>query len=58
MTLYLIFEELEDGKIQKSDLVSFSRNASSMPASKLGLAPGETITLSNAIKANNKKVCK
>ena len=51
MTLYLIFEDLEDGKIQKSDLVAFSRNASSMPASKLGLAPGETITLSNAIKA-------
>ena len=51
MTLYLIFEDLEDGKIQKSDLVTFSQNASSMPASKLGLAPGETITLSNAIKA-------
>ena len=51
MTLYLIFEDLEDGKIQKSDLVAFSRNASSMPASKLGLAAGETITLSNAIKA-------
>ena len=51
MTLYLIFEDLEDGKIQKSDLVTFSRNASSKPASKLGLAPGKKITFSNAIKA-------
>ena len=51
MTLYLIFEDLEEGKIQKSDLIVFSRNASSKPASKLGLVPGEKITLSNAIKA-------
>ncbi|MAT22513.1 MAG: hypothetical protein CML86_03305 [Rhodobiaceae bacterium] len=51
MTLYLIFEDISDGKIQKSDLVTFSRNASSKPASKLGLAPGEKITFSNAIKA-------
>ena len=51
MTLYIIFEDISDGKIQKSDLITFSRNASSKPASKLGLAPGEKITFSNAIKA-------
>ncbi len=51
MTLYLVFEDLKNGKIQQSDLVVFSRNASNMPASKLGLLPGEQITVSNAIRA-------
>ena len=51
MTLYLIFEDLEKRKIQKSDLITFSRNASRKPASKLGIAEGKTISFSNAIKA-------
>lgn len=51
MTLYLIFEDLEKRKIQKSDLITFSRNASRKPASKLGISEGETISFSNAIKA-------
>ncbi|MDG2187072.1 MAG: D-alanyl-D-alanine carboxypeptidase [Hyphomicrobiales bacterium] len=51
MTLYLIFEDINNNKIKKTDLITFSRNASSKPASKLGLSTGETISFSNAIKA-------
>ncbi len=51
MTLYLVFEDLEKRKIQKSDLIIFSRNASRKPASKLGISEGESISVSNAIKA-------
>ena len=51
MTLYLVFEDLEKRKIQKSDLIIFSRNASRKPASKLGISEGGSISVSNAIKA-------
>src|SRR6056300_677464 len=51
MTLYLVFEDLEKRKIQKSDLIIFSRNASRKPASKLGISKGGSISVSNAIKA-------
>ena len=51
MTLYLIFEDLESKRLQKSDLITFSENASRKPASKLGLLPGKSINVSNAIKA-------
>lgn len=51
MTLYLVFEDLQDKKLQKSELIIFSDNASKKPASKLGLSPGESINVSNAIKA-------
>ena len=51
MTLYLVFEDLEKRKIQKSDLIIFSRNASRKPASKLGISERGAISVSNAIKA-------
>jgi len=51
MTLYIIFDDIKNNKIKKSDLIIFSKNASKKPASKLGLSQGETISFNNAIKA-------
>ncbi len=51
MTLYLAFEALEKGRIQQSQKLMVSRRAAGMPASKLGLRRGRTITLEHAILA-------
>ncbi len=51
MTLYLAFEALETGRIQRSQKLMVSRHAARMPASKLGLRRGGTITLEHAILA-------
>ena len=51
MTLYLAFEALEKGRIQQSQKLMISRRAARMPASKLGLRRGGTITLENAVLA-------
>jgi D-alanyl-D-alanine carboxypeptidase len=51
MTLYLTFEALEAGRLKASDLITVSQHAASMAPSHLGLRPGETITVDNAIRA-------
>ena len=51
MTLYLVFDALEDGKIKLSDEIRVSARAASQPPSKLGLAAGQTITVQDAILA-------
>jgi D-alanyl-D-alanine carboxypeptidase len=51
MTLYLLFERLEAGKIKMSTEMSVSPHAASMAPSKLGLKPGETIPVETAIRA-------
>jgi len=51
MTLFLTFEALDDGRIHLNDRVKFSRNAYNQAPSKLGLKPGETISVQNAILA-------
>src|SRR5690348_4139667 len=51
MTLYLLFERLQEGKIHLSSEMEVSAHASAMAPSKLGLKPGQTITVENAIKA-------
>lgn len=51
MTLYLLFEELEAGRLTLDSKLKVSRYAAGMPASKLGLKPGETITVEKAIEA-------
>ncbi|WP_438748891.1 SPOR domain-containing protein [Pararhizobium sp. O133] len=51
MTLYLTFEALEAGKITKNTPVSFSKNASAEPPSKLGVRSGKSITVEQAILA-------
>lgn len=51
MTLYLLFEQLEKGKLQLDSPVTMSAHAASMAPSKLGLRPGQSLTVENAIKA-------
>jgi D-alanyl-D-alanine carboxypeptidase len=51
MTLYLLFEQLEAGKMSLSTPIRISEWAARQSPSKLGLNPGETITVDDAIKA-------
>jgi D-alanyl-D-alanine carboxypeptidase len=51
MTLYLLFERLEAGKIKMSTEMSVSPHAAAQAPSKLGLKPGETISVESAIRA-------
>jgi D-alanyl-D-alanine carboxypeptidase len=51
MTLYMLFEQLETGRLKLSSELPVSREAASQAPSKLGLQPGETIQVEDAIKA-------
>jgi D-alanyl-D-alanine carboxypeptidase len=51
MTLYLLFEQLERGTIAMDTRLRVSAHAASMAPTKLGLDPGDTIAVSDAIKA-------
>ncbi|MBC7132172.1 MAG: D-alanyl-D-alanine carboxypeptidase [Roseovarius sp.] len=51
MTLYVVFEAVENGEIGLDDLVTISRHAASEPPSKLGLRPGQKIRLRYLIRA-------
>jgi D-alanyl-D-alanine carboxypeptidase len=51
MTLYLLFERLEAGKIKLNTEMSVSPHAAAQAPSKLGLKPGETIAVETAIRA-------
>jgi D-alanyl-D-alanine carboxypeptidase len=51
MTLYLLFEQLEKGRIALDTPLQVSANASRQAPSKLGLRPGSTIEVEDAIKA-------
>lgn len=51
MTLYLLFEELEAGKLTLNSKLKISRRAAGQPPSKLGLKAGSTITVEDAIEA-------
>jgi D-alanyl-D-alanine carboxypeptidase len=51
MTLYLLFERLEAGKIKMSTPLKVSAQAAAQAPSKLGLKPGQTIRVDHAIKA-------
>jgi D-alanyl-D-alanine carboxypeptidase len=51
MTLYLLFERLEAGKIKMSTDMPVSLHAAAQAPSKLGLKPGETIGVETAIRA-------
>src|SRR4051812_41401780 len=50
MTLYLLFERLEAGKITLDTDMNVSSEASSQAPTKLGLKPGETLRVEDAIK--------
>ncbi|HEY1884769.1 MAG TPA: serine hydrolase [Roseiarcus sp.] len=51
MTLYLLFEELDRGAITLRTQIPISERAAAQEPSKLGLAPGDTISVEDAIKA-------
>ena len=50
MTLYMLFEELEAGRLKLSSKLKCSARASGQPPSKVGLKPGQSIRVSDAIK--------
>lgn len=51
MTLYLLFDELEAGRLSLSSELSVSAQAAGQPPSKLGLASGAKISVETAINA-------
>ena len=51
MTLYLLFEQIEAGKLRLDSRLEVSEHASQQAPSKLGLLPGQTISVEDAIRA-------
>ncbi|MGA0530907.1 serine hydrolase [Hansschlegelia sp. KR7-227] len=51
MTLYLVFEDLERGRIRLDSDMTMSARCAAQAPSKLGLRPGQTISVENGIKA-------
>jgi D-alanyl-D-alanine carboxypeptidase len=51
MTLYLLFEQLERGRISLATPLRVSANAAAQAPSKLGLGAGDTIEVEDAIQA-------
>jgi D-alanyl-D-alanine carboxypeptidase len=50
MTLYLLFEQLEAGKLRLDSQLPVSEHASSQAPTKLGLKPSQTIEVEDAIR--------
>lgn len=50
MTLYMLFERLEAGKVKLDTPLSVSEHASEQAPTKLGLRPGQSIQVEDAIK--------
>ena len=50
MTLYLLFERLDAGKIKLDTQLKVSEHAAEQAPTKLGLKPGQTIAVEDAIK--------
>jgi D-alanyl-D-alanine carboxypeptidase len=50
MTLYLLFEQLEAGKLKLDSKLDVSENAADQSPTKLGLREGSTISVEDAIK--------
>ncbi len=57
MTLYLLFEQIEKGRFRLDTSLHISAHAAAQAPSKLGLQPGDTITVEDAIKAVVTKSC-
>ena len=51
MTLYILFQEMKAGRMTLDTRLSISRYASSRPPTKLGVKPGDTVRVEDAIKA-------
>jgi D-alanyl-D-alanine carboxypeptidase len=50
MTLYLLFERLESGRLKLDSALKISEHASEQAPTRLGLKPGQTISVEDAIK--------
>lgn len=50
MTLYLLFERLESGRLKLDSALKVSEHASDQAPTKLGLKPGQTLSVEDAIK--------
>lgn len=50
MTLYLLFEAMDQGRVGRTDLIPISHNAAARPPSKLGLKAGQSIPVDTAIR--------
>ncbi|CAN5877773.1 hypothetical protein BH11PSE3_BH11PSE3_16030 [soil metagenome] len=51
MTIYIVFEELKAGRLTLVSPMSLSEAARAKPPSKLGLGPGQTITVEQGLQA-------
>jgi len=51
MTLYLAFEALATGHLKETDLITVSAHAAAQAPTKLGLRPGDTIDVEDAMHA-------
>lgn len=51
MTLYLLFDAMDSGKVNESTRITFSRHAASQPPTKLGIPAGQSIPVETAIYA-------
>ncbi len=51
MTLYLVFEQIELGRLKPETRIRISPEAASVPPSKLGLEPGSTISVGDAVRS-------
>ncbi|MGE3917948.1 MAG: D-alanyl-D-alanine carboxypeptidase [Hyphomicrobiaceae bacterium] len=51
MTLYLVFELLEQGRLKPGTPIAVSEAAAATPPSRLGLRAGSTITVADAVRA-------
>ncbi len=51
MTLYLMFEAIDQGRLKLNDKIVISRRAARQPSSKMGINAGKRISVKNAIMA-------
>lgn len=49
MTLYLLFDQLDSGRVKLTDRIPVSARAAGQSPSKLGLTPGQTLSVEQAI---------
>ncbi len=51
MTLYLTFEALSEGRLKLTDRVTMSPRAAAQAPTKIGISPGDSLSVDEAIKA-------
>lgn len=51
MTLYILFEALEEGRLRMDDRIMMTKHAARQPPSKLGIKVGSTLSVEDAIRA-------